>query len=188
MSLTYSEIQETALSVDSYLFLHLLLGDTLSMGQSYISGHLGLYFQGYFIKRAEGRVCCPFSIIKITYLFGQRRGSFLCCPLWKTEVSLIQDFSAVTQIHRVHQIHLDSLSIGYCRCKKCVHILDFMSSWLNDLFIIMKVLSSLYDFIKHCIIVYSSSDISMVTLAFLELVFTLYITCPVFKVKPMFYR
>ena len=39
-NVTYSEIQETALSVDSYLFLHLLLGDALSMGQSYISGHL----------------------------------------------------------------------------------------------------------------------------------------------------
>ena len=40
MSLTYSEIQETTLSVDSYLFLRLLLADTLSMGQLYISGHL----------------------------------------------------------------------------------------------------------------------------------------------------
>lgn len=83
MSLTYSEIQETALSVDSYLFLHLLLGDTLSMGQSYISGHLGLYFQGYFYKESRGQSLLSFQYNKNNIPLWTKKGQFSLLPVMK---------------------------------------------------------------------------------------------------------
>ena len=81
MSLTYREMQEKpGQLVHIYFYTYCweifypwVSGTFLDM-QAYI-------FKDISINRAEGRVSCPFSIIRITSLFGQGWGSFLCCPL-----------------------------------------------------------------------------------------------------------
>lgn len=77
MSLTYHEIQEKPcqlIHIYFYTYCWEIRYPWINHTFLDISAYI---FKDISINRAEGRVCCPSSIIRITFLFGQRWGSFL---------------------------------------------------------------------------------------------------------------